>query len=118
MAQPVSWNLQLSVQPDRLEDLRQVMADMVETTRGEAGVLQYEWYIDATASTCHTTERYADSQAVLTHLSNFATHFADRFLACVKPTALYVYGEPSDEARAALDGFGAVYLGSFGGFHH
>ena len=28
----------------------------------------------------------------------------------------FVYGEPSDEARAALDGFGAVYLGTFGGF--
>ncbi len=51
------------------------------------------------------------SEAVVTHLDNFGTNFADRFLACFEPTSLSVYGEPSTQAKAALDGLGAAYLG-------
>jgi hypothetical protein len=65
---------------------------------------------------CHVHERYADSAAALVHLGNFGAKFAERFLQCFEPTDLYVYGEPSDEVRATLDGFGATYLETFGGF--
>jgi hypothetical protein len=53
----------------------------------------------------------------MVHLGNFGSKFADRFLACFEPTSLSVYGEPSAEARAALDGLGAAYLGWLGGFN-
>jgi len=52
----------------------------------------------------------------MAHLGGFGENFADRFLACFRSTALYVYGEPTDEVRAALAGFGAVHLGTMGGF--
>ncbi|HSM36232.1 MAG TPA: antibiotic biosynthesis monooxygenase [Longimicrobiales bacterium] len=116
MQGPVSWNLQLSVRDGRLDDARNLMADMVEATRNEPGALVYEWFLDGDGAVCHICERYADSEAVVTHLANFGANFADRFLACFAPTALYVYGDPSSEARDALDGFGAEYLGTFGGF--
>ena len=51
------------------------------------------------------------------HLTNFGANFAERFLACLEPTSLTVYGDPTDDAREALDGFGASYLGTLGGFH-
>ena len=57
--------------------------------------------------------RYADDGASL--MSQMVAA-ADRFLACFEPTSLLVYGEPSGEAQAALDGFGAAYLGWLGGF--
>ena len=116
MSAPVSWNLQLSVQDGRLDDARALMAEMVESTRQEPGAKGYEWFLRSDGTECHILERYADSEAVLNHLGNFGSNFADRFLACFAPTALFVYGEPSDEARAALDGFGAVYLGTLGGY--
>lgn len=112
----VSWNLELDVGEGRLDDFRALMEEMVESTRGEAGALVYEWFIDADGSVCHIYERYADSAAVLAHLGTFASTFAERFLDCVQPTRLHVYGDPSEEAREALDGFGAVYLAPFGGF--
>ena len=65
---------------------------------------------------CHICEKYADSAAALAHLGNFGANFAERFMVCFAPTALHVYGEPSEEVRGVLDSFGAVYLGSFGGF--
>ncbi len=116
MSTVVSWNLQLSVREGRLDDARALMHEMVESTREEAGTQSYEWFLSEDGTVCHIYERYADSDAAMAHLGNFGSKFAERFLECFEPTALCVYGEPSDDARAALDGFGAVYLGTLGGF--
>ncbi len=116
MSDTVSWILQTSVREGRLNDARELMPEMVESTRDEPGTLGYEWFLGAGGTVCHIHERYADSDAAVVHLGNFGAKFAERFLQCFEPTALYVYGEPSDEARAALDGLGAEYLDTFGGF--
>lgn len=116
MSETISWNLQLAVQDGQLDAARSLMAEMVESTKHESGALGYEWFLKPDGSACHINEKYADSAAALEHLGNFGAKFADRFLTCFAPTAFHVYGEPSDEVRGVLDGFGAVYLGSFGGF--
>ena len=116
MASTVSWNLQLSVRDGQLDKARALMAEMVDATRAEAGTLGYEWFLSADGGTCHICERYVDSDAALAHLGHFGVNFAERFLGCFEPTGLSVYGDPSAEARGALDGFGAAYLGTFGGF--
>lgn len=116
MSAVVSWNLQLSVRDGQADDLRSLMHEMVESTRSELGTQAYEWFLSGDGTACHIYERYDDSAAVMAHLGAFGSKFAERFLTCLEPTGLHVYGDPSDEARAALDGFGAVYLGSFGGF--
>ena len=107
MSDTVSWNLQMSVREGQLGDARDLMPEMVEATRGEAGTLGYEWFLGGDGTVCHIYERYADSDAAVVHLGNFGAKFAERFLQCFEPTSLFVYGEPSDEARAALDGLAA-----------
>lgn len=116
MSKAVAWNLELSVVDGRIDDFRSLMQEMVESTRSEPGARTYEWFLSEDGATCHIREGYADSAAVLAHLGTFGTRFAERFLACVQPTALYVYGEPDEEAQNALNGFGAVYLQPWGGF--
>lgn len=116
MSNVVSWNLRLSINEGRLEDFRSLMEEMVQATQAESGTLSYEWFISSDEASCHVHERYADSDAALAHLGKFGSDFAERFLACAQPTALCVYGEPSDETRSVLDGFGAVYMATFGGF--
>lgn len=116
MSNDVSWNLQLSVRPGRLDDARALIAEMVEATRDEAGTVGYEWFMSEDGSACHINERYVDSDAVLAHLANFGGRFVDRFMGCFEPIALSIYGDPSAEAREVLDGFGASYLASAGGF--
>lgn len=117
MSRTVSWNLQLSVREGRLDAARTLMEEMVASTREESGALGYEWFISGDGKTCHINERYADSGAVLVHAGNFGSKFAEGFLACFEPTGLSVYGDPSAEAKAALDGLGAVYFGPLGGFN-
>ena len=116
MSNTIFWNLQMSVRESHLDDARALMSEMVTGTKQEPGAQGYEWFLSEDGKTCHINERYADSGAVLVHLGNFGSKFADRFLAYFEPTSLSVYGEPSAEARAALDGLGAAYLGWLGGF--
>jgi quinol monooxygenase YgiN len=92
------------------------MPEMVESTRSEPGALGYEWFLGAGGTVCHIHERYADSKAAVVHLGNFGANFAERFLGCVAPTSIDVYGDASEEVRAGLAGFGAVHYSPFGGF--
>lgn len=116
MSDIVSWDLQLAVRDGRLEDLRALVKEMVASTRAEEGTEIFEWYLSADGKACHIYERYADSAAALVHLGTFGSTFAERFLACLEPTAFNVYGNPSAEVRGVLDGFGAAYLGWLDGF--
>lgn len=116
MSNPISWNLQMAVKEGRLDKARALATEMVSATRQEPGTLVYEWFLSDDGKRCHINERFADSEAALAHLGNFGAKFADRFLDCFEPTSLSVYGEPSTEARAALDGLGATYLGQLDGF--
>jgi quinol monooxygenase YgiN len=115
MSTVVSWNLQLAVRDGRLDDFRTLMREMVESTQAEAGALVYEWFLSEDGKACDLYERYADSTAAMAHLGTFGSQFAERFLACVEPTAFHVYGDPSPEVRSVLSGFGAVHYGWFGG---
>ena len=117
MPNTISWNLRMSVHEGHLDDARALMFEMIRATREEPGCLGYEWFLDGEGNAYHINERFADSDAAVAHLDNFGSKFADRFLTIFEPTSLHVYGEPSDEARAALDLFGAVYLGTLGGFN-
>ena len=117
MSNTVSWNLQLAVRDGHLDDARELTKEMISATLEEPGTETYEWFLSDDGKSCHIYERYADSEAVLAHLGNFGSNFAERFLTCFEPTSFSVYGEPSAEARAALDGFGAAYLGNLGGFN-
>jgi quinol monooxygenase YgiN len=116
MSEIVSWNLQLSVNDGQIDHLKALMDEMVESTRNEEGCRAYEWFLSPDGSECHIYERYADSAATLVHLGTFGSRFMERFLTCLTPTAFNVYGNPSAEVRGVLDGFGAKYLGPFGGF--
>jgi quinol monooxygenase YgiN len=112
----ISWNLQLAVRDGQLDALRTLVHEMVESTRDEEGTQAYEWFLSADGTACHIYERYADSAAVMVHLGNFGAKFMERFLACLEVTSFSVYGEPSEEAKGALDGFGATYLATLAGF--
>ena len=116
MSNLVSWNLQLNVRDGQLNASQSLMKEMIEATQKESGTRMYQWFYSNDGKTCHITEGYTDSSAVMVHLGTFGSTFVERFMACFEPTSFFVYGNPSAEARAVLDGFGAAYLDSVDGF--
>jgi quinol monooxygenase YgiN len=116
MEQHVSWIIELAVKDGALDAYKELMEEMVSGTSTEPQTLAYEWYISADGRTVHIFEKYATSEAMVTHVSGFLEKWAARFMASVDVTRFAVYGDPSPEARALLEGFGPEYLEPWGGF--
>ena len=112
----VSWVFEVAVKPGKLDALRTLMEEMVESTHAEPGALVYEWFVSDDGGVVLLYERYADSAAALAHSDAFNAKFAGRFLDLVGPTRFTMLGAPSDEAKAAFSRPGRVFLQPFGGF--
>jgi quinol monooxygenase YgiN len=115
METQVSWIFEAQVKDGQIDAFKALVGEMVTATEAEPGALSYEFFADDDGAV-HIYERYADSDAVLAHIGGFGANFAERFLGMVEPQRVSVYGEVSDEARAALAAFGAVHYGTVGGF--
>ena len=117
MSGHVTWMLELDVHPGSADAFRKLAAEMVVATQtNEQRTLVYEWSISADEKTAHLLETYADSDAGLVHVGNFAAHYMERFLQVVTPTRLTVYGSPSDDLRDALAPFKPTYMARLDGF--
>jgi len=116
MDKQVSWLIELAVKPGQLENFRALKDEMVASTETEAETLSYDWWVSADGSAVHIYERYADSAALVRHITGFKQKFAERFLTMVDPGRFTVYGEPDDAARGEMADFNPTYLGNFGGF--
>jgi len=114
--QQVSWVVELSVKPGQLEAFRALMEEMVAGTSTEPQTLNYEWYISTDGGTVHIYERYADSDAMIAHVSGFMEKWAERFMASVEMTRFTAYGDPTPAGRETLAAFGGTCLGPWGGF--
>jgi quinol monooxygenase YgiN len=111
MTEKVYWVLEFAVNPDRFEDLKTLMAELVEATqRNEVGMLDNQWAISDDRQVFHIYERFQDSAVVMTHLQWFGANCAERFMKILKPTPIVVYGTPSVEVKDAFAGlYGAAW---------
>lgn len=116
MPKDIYWLCVFKLQPERFDEFKAVVRPLVEMTRKESGCLAYEYSVSADRTATHILERYSDSDAVVHHITKTFAPFAERFTALASVSSFVVYGEPDAQARAILDGFGAVYMSRFDGF--
>ena len=117
MDNSVSWILELEIKDGEFENFQSLMQEMVDATKAnEPNTLNYEWTISEDRKNCHIYERYVDSDATMIHLGSFGIKYGERFMDAVEVTRLVVYGNPNNEAKAVLEGVGAVFMLPFGGF--
>lgn len=114
----IEWVLEMNIQDGMADAVQPLVDEMVTATKvNEAGALAYEYHLTEDGTRCTVLERYADNDAVLTHLDNFGTYFAERFLTVFAPVRFTVYGPSNDLVRAALAPFGATFESRVSGFH-
>lgn len=117
MSNHVYWMLEATINDGKMDDLKSLMADMVEATKNdEPGTLNYEWSLGPDNKTLHVFERYEDSVATMIHIGNFGSKFAERLMSCVTPTAFKLYGNPDQSVLDGVAALGAVVFSSIGGF--
>ena len=116
MNENIYWVIELAVNPGRFEDLKTLIAELLEANRNEVGFLTCELAISDDRQVCHIYERFQDSAAIMTHLQSFGANFATRFFEILKPTRFVIYGTPSVEVKDALAASNPVYMAPLGGF--
>jgi len=105
----------LTIEPSKFPAFKELILKIVSATSQENDTLTYEYVASEDQGTVHIVERYR-AVGLLPHVKETFAPFAEQFLALAKIDKLYVYGNPTSEMRATLDGFGAIYLHPFAGF--
>lgn len=117
MKNEIFWIFEFAVKDGQFDKFKDLMKEMVAATKkNEPGTIGYEWTLTEDKSQCHIHERYSDSHATVLHLTTFIEKYAGRLMELGHATRFIVYGNPDDEVRQTLDGFGAVYMQTIGGF--
>jgi quinol monooxygenase YgiN len=116
MNENVYWVIELAVNPGRVEDLKTLVAELLEANRNKVGFLTYGVAISDDRQVCHFYERFQDSAAIINHTQSFGANFATRFFEILKPTRFVIYGTPSAEVRDAVAAFNPVYMTPLAGF--
>ena len=116
MSENVYWVIELAVNPGRFEDLKTLVAELLEANREKVGFLTYGVSISDDRQVCHIYERFEDSAAIMNHMQSFGPKFATRFFEILKPTRFVIYGTPSAEVKEAVAEFKPIYMTPLAGF--
>jgi len=79
MNENVYWVIELAVNPGRFEDLKTLIAELLEANRKEVGFLTCEFAISDDRQVCHIYERFQDSAAIMNHLQSFGANLPRDF---------------------------------------
>ena len=112
----ISYLVECSINDGKLDEFKAKAATYIDAVKsGEPGTLVYKWWIGDDGKRCLIQESFESSEALMTHLGNVGPTLPELF-AIAPATRLQVFGESSDEVRAALADFGAKHFPQFQGF--
>ena len=87
----------------KLGEFKEISAQMIAVVQEkDPGTLVYDWYLDEGNLECTVLETYADSDAVLAHISNVGELLGK--LLEIGNLTIDVYGNPNAELLKATEG--------------
>lgn len=111
----IAWVFEAAVKPDSLDDFKSLVRRVRdEDQAAEPDSLNMECFIDG--HDVHFYERFKDSASAVFHLQRLMENYAGPLLSMCTPTRVTVYGEPSDEVRAAMAAFSPRYMSTMAGY--
>jgi quinol monooxygenase YgiN len=79
-----------------LAEFKDLAARALELTKGEATTLQYDWFFSDDETRCVVRETYANSDAILAHMSNLGD-LIGKLADLGGGVEVEVFGQPSPE---------------------
>jgi len=93
-----------NIDPANLSEFKTLAAEALVITKGEPGVLQYDWFLNADETTCEVRETYADSDAVMAHIGAMGD-LLGRVIGLGGGIEIEVFGTPSAALLEAAASF-------------
>ncbi|MGD9703148.1 MAG: putative quinol monooxygenase [Acidimicrobiia bacterium] len=105
LVEPIQLTATLpNIAPGNLGEFKELAAQALELTKGEATTLQYDWFFSDDQTKCVVRETYQNSDAILAHMANLGD-LIGRLAELGGGLEIEVFGAPSPqllEAAAAL----------------
>ena len=112
----IAYLIEMTIEDGKTDEFKALAAAYTDAVRaGEPGTLEYQWWLSEDGSKGLLKETFTGSEALLTHIANVGPSLSD-LLAIAPFTRWEIFGEPSADARNALDEFGVVYFQHVVGF--
>jgi len=104
----VRFSVDLTINEGRFDAFAGIAQEMILRTQREPGALGYDWCLSSDRRRCRILETYADSNAVLAHLTGpVVQEFVPKLLETSSLSRFEVYGNPGPKAAQMLAGVGA-----------
>ncbi len=116
MRDEIYWVVTAALQPENYDAFTEAITPLVAATREEPGSIAYDYSVSSDHTVVHIYESYRDSAAVVTHVEDTFSRFAEAFGRYVTIDGFVVYGWPDEKAKKILDGFGSTYMTPFLGY--
>ena len=98
----IQFTARFTIHDGKLEEAKKIAAEcmaIVKEKEEGKGALQYDWFFSADHKECVVRETYADSNAVLTHMSNLGEPLGQ--ILEISDFELEIYGNMSEELQKA-----------------
>ncbi len=112
----VRFVVSLAITPGKFNAFEKTMKEMTAGTEGEAGTLEYDWFLSADRSKCRLVENYVDAKAMVAHMTGPVVQvLVPKLLESGTLTGFEVYGDPGAEAREMFAPLGVEFFAAWGG---
>jgi quinol monooxygenase YgiN len=88
-----------NIASENLQRFKELVGQILDITKEESGILQFDFFFDADETTCVVREKYESSDAVLAHLGNTAALLGQ--LTEIAKFSVEVFGAPSAQLMEA-----------------
>jgi quinol monooxygenase YgiN len=109
---------EFTIEEEKMEEFKRLVHQMSKTVQdNEPDTINYQFYLNRSETKCIVHETYANSEAVIAHISGVASQtILPKIFSVSRISRLDVYGNPSEELQKALTSFGSHIYNPFAGF--
>ena len=113
----IQFVVSLTIQEGKFEAFESLAHNMCSHTEQEPGALAYEFFLSPDRKQCRLVERYANAEAVLTHMTGpVVQQLVPKMLEVSDLIGFEVYGDPGPDAAKILAAVGAQIYAGWRGF--
>jgi hypothetical protein len=116
MTNEVQYTLEWTIKSGKLQTFKDLSKQITQNVLdNEPEMKGYQWYFNDAETKCYTAEWHTSSESLMAHLKNVGD-VLPKLLELSDITRFEVFGNPNEEALAAVKGLGGQVYGFSHGF--
>jgi quinol monooxygenase YgiN len=113
----IHFRAEFTIEEGKIEEYKKLVQDMSRVVEAnEPDTINYQFYLNRAETKCIVHETYANSEAVLAHITGVASQTILPKVFSVSISRFDVYGNPSKILQKALTSFNPQTYNLFAGF--